>query len=521
MHKCFENNHQTIFNLYKHFIFFPTTDMSDGKAPTQAGKFKPRKPAARRATAIRAPTSSSTSGNGRGQSKGRGRGAALKSPGSGKETSSGGGRDGGRGRGRGGRGRGRDGGRGRGRGRFAAPKGQVFFTGGQAAPVANDGKKSGIIAKPVTDAVVEGTVFMPGMGTSTSTRGTGSSAVGKTAQERMAASSLARSGEGEETIVGEMEEGAGIGDGKTKKSILESTSTRNDGMPSMFDDDEEAEVELSAAAYTYDSDSSTDGEPKRAAAILSQRKRRDGRSYVPLQPHRLPFPPTRKPGTNDLDYLYKSQMPSTRTNGRKKEDSEPTMNDPELRPPFLDLRTASAEQRKEEQLSWMVFKMPTRLPRLAPHCTISGRAMKGDPGSEDASGDMVMGGVDPGDTILPDHVASSSSSAMASSSSTPKAAAAAEQTATTTASGYDDTLKDAAPGKYGKIVVHKSGKAYFIIGGSDSKTPQVKMLLTEGLPCGFLQQAVAIDPGQASYVPLGEVKKTIVVTPDIESSFEK
>jgi hypothetical protein len=278
----------------------------------------------------------------------------------------------------------------------------------------------------------------------------------------------------------------------------------------MFDDNEEAEVELSAAAYTYDSDSSTDGEPKRAAAILNQRKRRDGRVIIPLQPHRLPFPPTRKPGTDELEILYESQMPA-KTNAET-EAAKENLFDPKLRPPFLNLKTATAEQRKEEQYSWMTFKLPTRLPRLAPHCTLSGRAMKNEMAMSDDNdpSDNMMGGMDPGDALMPDAVSASSSPTTAS---TP-----VETTAS--GSGYDDTLKDAAPGRYGKIVVHKSGKAYLIVGGTDSKTPQVKMLLTEGLPCGFLQQAVVIDPLLASYAAVGEVKKTIVVSPDIESSFK-
>merc|ERR1719223_532783 len=64
--------------------------------------------------------------------------------------------------------------------------------------------------------------------------------------------------------------------------------------------------------------------------------------------------------------------------------------------------------------------------------------------------------------------------------------------------GYDDTLKDASAGRYGKIVMYKSGKAYLIVGGNDDSSggtggaPPVRMQLTTGLPCGFLQQAVAI-----------------------------
>ena len=45
------------------------------------------------------------------------------------------------------------------------------------------------------------------------------------------------------------------------------------------------------------------------------------------------------------------------------------------------------------------------------------------------------------------------------------------------------------------------------------------MNVTEGLPCGFVQQAVAIDTEAGTYTPLGEVKKTVVVTPDVELAF--
>ena len=45
------------------------------------------------------------------------------------------------------------------------------------------------------------------------------------------------------------------------------------------------------------------------------------------------------------------------------------------------------------------------------------------------------------------------------------------------------------------------------------------MNVTEGLPCGFVQQAVAIDQEESNYIPLGEVKKTVVVTPDVDRAF--
>jgi hypothetical protein len=225
-----------------------------------------------------------------------------------------------------------------------------------------------------------------------------------------------------------------------------------------------------------------------------------------MQPYCLPLPPPRKIGTNDTEILYDCQRIEN-DNEQETAAVETIMSDPPLSAPFLDLNKSSDDEKKEEQLSWMVFKFPTRLPRLSPNSTLSGRSVR----NESSSGivaDDVYSSFPSNDTPMPDAVQSSTPITESSTSSQ-------------AASGFDDTLKDAAPGKYGKVVIHKSGKAYFVIGGEDSKTPQVKMLLSEGLPCSFLQQAVSIDPNDASYVPLGEVKKSLVVTPDVESAFSK
>lgn len=41
------------------------------------------------------------------------------------------------------------------------------------------------------------------------------------------------------------------------------------------------------------------------------------------------------------------------------------------------------------------------------------------------------------------------------------------------------------------------------------------MEVNEGLTCSFLQEAVAIDTDKGNYVSLGDVKKSIVVSPDL------
>lgn len=45
------------------------------------------------------------------------------------------------------------------------------------------------------------------------------------------------------------------------------------------------------------------------------------------------------------------------------------------------------------------------------------------------------------------------------------------------------------------------------------------MNVSEGLTCGFVQQAVAINTEEGKYVELGDVKKSIVITPDLDNAF--
>jgi hypothetical protein len=45
------------------------------------------------------------------------------------------------------------------------------------------------------------------------------------------------------------------------------------------------------------------------------------------------------------------------------------------------------------------------------------------------------------------------------------------------------------------------------------------MLINEGLQCGFRQEAVAIDHEEGTFVPMGDVGKSLVITPDVERAF--
>jgi hypothetical protein len=48
-----------------------------------------------------------------------------------------------------------------------------------------------------------------------------------------------------------------------------------------------------------------------------------------------------------------------------------------------------------------------------------------------------------------------------------------------------------------------------------------EFIVSEGLPCGFAQQAVAIDTQNSNYIPLGSVGKTVVVTPNVVAAFKE
>ena len=456
---------------------------------SQAGKFKPRKQISKKSTQQndndvprieKSTTSTDSSGVHTITTSGRSRDKSPVSKG--------------QGRGRGDRGRGRS------RGRFVQPKGEVFFT---ASSTASDNQKmntkntttakSNAIKSNQDDNEMRSNkevIFMPGMSKSTAT--------------------YPRNGEEEEIIVGETEEGQGVGDlQKNKQSslgmgrILDRMLSVDNPPGTLEDEDEEAIFSHSynAADFTYESDSSSDVEPKRSTKKVNTTKSqlKDQRASDPLLPQQLPIPPTKCPGVDKIDYLYECQIPK---DSIKDNSDDIALDDLPHESPFLDLKKATSEERLEEQSSWMLFKLPTRLPRLSPHSTTRGEiAVKNE---------YTM---DIDDEPKPEAISSSSQPITLSQNPTSTLNGISESP------GYDDTLKDCVAGRYGKIVVHKSGKAYLFVGNEDDpRNPPVRMKLSNGLTCGFLQQAVSIDTKEG-YVPLGEVKKSIVVTPDVESAF--
>lgn len=511
------------------------------KAPSQAGRFKPlkrpaKKPEASTAAEGGAASSANTSssdragGGGRGQRPSRGdandrgsgrggRGDRSKSPG---------------GRGRGARGGGRAGsGRGGRGGRFIAPTGAAFFTGACAKRSDTAGGFASVAAvggggdvngdDPRTEVKIaagqDGAIFIPGSSSASGAVGSrGSSGINKvsnSAAESMAAAARAKLGEGEEIVVAEMEleDGETADDGK-KKSVLDgpSRSERFDGMPSLFDDENDVPMisdhATLADAFVYDSDSSE--EERRVKRKQQQRGGGGGKnSNSGVAPTQLPFPVgvNQQPMYNCQEGMFDDE---------KKIEAEPIasssttqasskLNDPPIQSPFLDVTYASEEMKQAENNSWFLMKFPTRLPHLDNNSMVSStksgkKAVKAE---VDEDGLELVG-----------------SANVDTSMDIPTAATSVSSSATVGgALGYDDTLKDCAPGKYGKIVVFKSGRTELVVGGGDSGRPEVRMLIHEGLQCGFRQEAVSIDPEEATFVPMGDVGKALVVVPDVERAF--
>lgn len=375
--------------------------------PSQAGKFKPRKPAKR----VPAPGTASVS--------------AAQSNSTARSSSNG--------RGGGGRGRGR-GRAGRGRGRLPLPKGQVFFTGN--TPPASAGKTK--------SAPKKGSALSSGSSDSTAKKET----------NRLTIKMEGKHETSDEVIVGELDEGIGasICGSKGEKSVLEQESKG----PSKFVDEAASAPDPSLSiAETYGSDSSDD-------EISILRKQRKGKLPITnkyIQPSQLPFPPAPVPVGVGLAENRPILYEDTDSDAMQKSS------------PFVD--PDNSEAKEKEMQSWFLFQFPTRLPL-----------------------DSVT---------APDAVSSEEIPALAASSqvSIPHILP----------NSFDNILASNS-GHMGKIKVYKSGKTILHMGST-------QLNVSEGLPCGFVQHAVAIDPSRATYVPLGVVGKTVVVTPNVQGAFGK
>lgn len=342
--------------------------------PSQAGKFKPRKPGKKIAKPGQ-PVSSSQAPD-----------AALSNSIAiaGRATAA-------RSNDRGGRGgRGRQGGR-AGAGRLPMPRGQVFFT-GQPDPKQTP---AGARKRAATAAGASSASAHPG---------------------------------GNEEIVGTLEQG--VGANRPKSSSKSNILTKSDE-GDFFEDEAVPTIKLGKASAVYYSDSDSSIE-ERQARIAKSREATDA-----SHPLTLPFPEQ------------------------------------------IEVRAASyfGQDRKDENSSWFLMQLPTRLLPLA---------------MQEAVED-VTDGKDDAEVEVIDEVE-----------------AAPVSTKPIVGDVFDNALFKAPPGRIGKLRVYKSGKTELVLGDG------VVMDVSEGLTCGFQQQAVVVDLDTARFVPIGQVKETFVVTPNIQ-----
>ena len=73
--------------------------------------------------------------------------------------------------------------------------------------------------------------------------------------------------------------------------------------------------------------------------------------------------------------------------------------------------------------------------------------------------------------------------------------------------GFRSTLSGLPSGKIGKVRLYKSGKVRLVIGG-------IEYEVSTGMPCNFLQEAIAID--QTRLYQVGEIAKRMICYPIVE-----
>ena len=411
--------------------------MPPKSTPSQAGKFRPLK---RPVKKIEPPLDTTSSGAADHAADG------SRARDSGRSPAASAGRDGGGSRGRGGRG-------GRGGGRFVIPSGRAFFTG----EAAKRGDTGGVV---VADGGTDGRGITPRFAASSSTtKNTGRVASSTAARVKME--------EGEEIIVGEMMDvddyrgGSEEGGGGRGRTLDESRSSkRTEKLSRVYGENQLDEDVIKHAdsfdPYFYDSDSSMEVE------TIGRRKKQNGYDVsgdFTMPPTQLPFPIAPHQQT-----MYDCQ--EERFDEEKKmSDGDVTvtnisskLSDPPLRLPFLNLASVSEELKQVETMSWFLMKFPTRLP-LFDASSPSTLASKKKAGRVKAESYDEYG--DPDANI---DTSTGRGASFLASPSVPSGPL-----------GFDDTLKDTAAGRYGKIVVRKSGKTELIIGGGGG-SPKVRSI---------------------------------------------
>lgn len=263
-------------------------------------------------------------------------------------------------------------------------------------------------------------------------------------------------GQGEEIIIGEIE--AGPEDGAPVNILLRKKKEFNG--PSMFDDEEEENTDAFLTGPTYDSDTSSDEEETNAASASKKKSKRASskkgavkrETRGMLQPYQLPYDvPEPLLGPKSALPMYECQM-DEKVLAERIAAQDDVKGDPPLRLPFLPL-DAPLSQTIRESSAWMMFKFPTRLPHFDKNSTIQGckaaAIVKGDPDGDDDEEEGEQNEESKQQQVI--DVDSKGNDALLAQGG----------------GCYDDTLKDISPGRFGRIIMYKSGKTLLVIGGGD------------------------------------------------------
>jgi RNA polymerase III RPC4 len=388
--------------------------------PSQAGKFKPRKPAKRISVVIgagavpdAAPSSSSlvAAAGGHGSRAGRGSG-----------------------------GRGRDGGRGSSSSsssRAPMPQGKAFFT-AQPAPAAaassRQRRSAGAAAETTTQQQQQEQQQQRAGRQQPGTAGRGS---------------VLREGMTEEEIVGTLDEAVGSNVPATVK--IDSTFSKGDTAQSAFEralmggeDNVFAGHNQGPDGYLYDSDSSRDEDDAKSHWRSNKRRETTHQQQLPLT---LPFPPVG--GVDDSrGALYPLQNDTSVQRQLKPQHS-----------PFLvpDAKNKNKAALEAERDSWFLVQWPTRLPPI--------QQQHAAPKSKD-------------DNMVVDDEAAAGDAAVGKGTTTHEETAMVA-TAPVQLNAFDNVLTNAVPGRVGKLKIYKSGKSVLVLEGPDG-APAVRPSVHDG-----------------------------------------
>ena len=293
-----------------------------------------------------------------------------------------------------------------------------------------------------------------------------------------------------EEVVGQLETGIGATTDGGRASSADGPQSSQAASAMDYDRKEEGGNEAAAVkgsfafdAFMYDSDSSRE----------EDREFNQQRKPMTIRPLELPFPSQPLPlgvGCSSRPVAYESVTSYSEANAKgvvgtiHQELPEPIMS------PFVD---ASDRQKLAwEQDSWFLVQLPTRLPPLQPTIT-------NHPPTVLSS-----------DNVMEEHTETNESTIR------PTTPFSDVVTPPVTSKTHDHVLTGTAPGRIGKMIVYKSGRTVLRMEGPEGTEPII-LQVSEGLSCGFHQEAVMIDQETARFVALGNVNKSIVITPDLSS----